>query len=667
MTLIPLELICFGSPRARLGNGDTPPELRWRKHLALLIYLALSADLRCSRDTLLALLWDTHDQGARKALNTTVNRLRAVLGAERIRSEGDALVLDDTALQVDVLTVRSHSASAPESVSPLVQGDFLEGFYVNEAPQQFQDWMATARQRYSALAFATLVAAGERLLKSDLQQAADLAHRALAILPTGEPAVRLLMRATALGGNSTGALSAYSKFAQDLATDLNEQPGRAIAEMAERIRAETWRPAGTNTTLSIPLVGRESLRREVFETIAGAVSRAHAHAIVIGGPPGMGRSRLLAECTQRLALEGLRVLQIRPVKNDQNARWSALRLLLNAGISTLRGLTGARPDALAALAGLAPELAERFAPREAKDIADMANALASVLAAGAEEQPIAIAIDDAHWADGASVAALGAAMCQLKSSAVHLLITVAQDRSDISAELTKLESEVGRDISGLHVRLRPLENDDITRLVTAVATWCRDDQARDRLTRRISHESRGNPLYAVSLLAALAKSSQFQQDMTSWPPAGGTIDTPLPISVPVASFAVKVRLGELEPAQVRVLGVASMLGPALDIELIAQLTNLSVDKVERALSVCESRHFVQFDGLRYTFAAPLIADVVRSEAMLKGERRRLEKRAIEVVGMRTDPESRALHMELLARLAARADRRSGGSSDDVAR
>jgi len=282
----------------------------------------------------------------------------------------------------------------------------------------------------------------------------------------------------------------------------------------------------------------------------------------------------------------------------------------------------------------------------------MATALASALGAAAEEQPLAVAIDDAHWADGTSLAALGAALGQLRNSPVILLLTVAQGAHDPPPELLQLESEVGREIPGLVVRLRPLEDDDLRKLVALLAPWCRGKAQRERLTRRIIHETAGSPFFAVTLLGALARPSNFQKDMVAWPPPGGTIDAPLPFSVPaVARHAIAVRVGELTPQEVRVLGAASVFGQALDLELLAEVVELSRHDMEQLLPGSERRHLIQFDGRRYTFAAPLIAQVIRAECITKGERRILERRAIDALAGRDDLDSRVLRSELLARVA----------------
>jgi hypothetical protein len=83
----PLELTCFGPPWARLRDRPSPPELHWRKHLAFLVYLALSPNRTRSRQHLLGVLWpDKDEQQARRSLNEAVRRLRCCLGGGRIVS-----------------------------------------------------------------------------------------------------------------------------------------------------------------------------------------------------------------------------------------------------------------------------------------------------------------------------------------------------------------------------------------------------------------------------------------------------------------------------------------------------------------------------------------------------------------------------------------------------
>ncbi len=61
-----LELQCFGAPTARLDGHPAPAQVLWNKHLALLIYLALSPNRTRTRSHLLGLLWPEKDEERRQ-------------------------------------------------------------------------------------------------------------------------------------------------------------------------------------------------------------------------------------------------------------------------------------------------------------------------------------------------------------------------------------------------------------------------------------------------------------------------------------------------------------------------------------------------------------------------------------------------------------------------
>ena len=60
----------LGPVRVSVNGADAPPELLWRKHLALLVYLARSPRRSRTREHLVGLLWsDRDEQQARHSLS----------------------------------------------------------------------------------------------------------------------------------------------------------------------------------------------------------------------------------------------------------------------------------------------------------------------------------------------------------------------------------------------------------------------------------------------------------------------------------------------------------------------------------------------------------------------------------------------------------------------
>jgi DNA-binding SARP family transcriptional activator len=65
-----ITITTLGPVRVLADGAPAPPELVWRKNLALLVYLARSPRRTRSRDHLVALLWPEKDAAAaRHSLN----------------------------------------------------------------------------------------------------------------------------------------------------------------------------------------------------------------------------------------------------------------------------------------------------------------------------------------------------------------------------------------------------------------------------------------------------------------------------------------------------------------------------------------------------------------------------------------------------------------------
>lgn len=650
--LLSLELRCLGPTTARVGGGDPPPDVVWRKHLGLLAYLALSPGLSRSREHLLGMFWPEKPVAkARHSLNEAVRRLRVCLGAERLLSEGESIRLSDAALDVDVLNVAQVADEDPAEALTMLRGEFLEGLTLEDAPG-FEEWVAVERRRLQALTVSLCLAIGEEALAANAFDAAETAgQRALDVEPYSEAAASLLLRARALAGDATGALAAYRAFRQRTLEDLREEPGREIQTLAERVRSQRWRRASpAYQTLEPPLVGRVDTHRRVFSLMEDGV-RSGARCLLIAGNPGMGRTRLLNECAERLALSGASIVTARPLENDADAPWSTLRVL-GPGLASMPGVAAAPPRALAVLADLVPEFAERVSPATPRDTSEVASALGAVLRAIAEEQPLGILIDDADLADGSSVGALAAVQPSLGAARIVLVLTVDATAAVVPRELAGLQADIGRRIVGETVFLHPFGDEEMRGLVTALATWCGSEEMVDRLARRLVLEAGGTPFYAVTLLRGLDRMSTLKDDLLMWPRPAATMETPLPFSVPnLARLAITGRVAEVDAEAAQVLRAASIGGGrALDVQLVAALVELPVERVEAALDRLEQAHFVRFDGSRYAFVAQVVAGVVRGECMPSGQRQRLRRRAIEVLAGRDDLESRLARVEILAKL-----------------
>jgi len=259
-------------------------------------------------------------------------------------------------------------------------------------------------------------------------------------------------------------------------------------------------------------------------------------------------------------------------------------------------------------------------------------------------------LDDAHLADGASIEALGAVMRRCRDIPVVLLMAADSAGHRGSAEFARLRASVGRDIRGTTIQLKPLKIEHTGELVQHLAPWCASAEDADRLTRRLHYESGGSPFLAVTLLHGLENAPTLKDDLLGWPQPKSTFDSPLPFSIPdLARLAIMARISDLGDTSLKVLRAASIAGIALNLDLIESLAGVSGEELENALDSLERHRFLAFDGMRYSFSAPLFAQVIRGECLTHGQRQRLRKLAIEQLSDRDGLESSVLRVELMAK------------------
>jgi DNA-binding SARP family transcriptional activator/Flp pilus assembly protein TadD len=124
-----------------------------RKVRALLAWLALSPR-GTTRERLCELLWD-HTADPRAELRWHLSKLRAIVGAHRIRQDDECVRLELGDSQVDARElqrvmqagVASLPAARLRELQGLFRGEFLEGLELDHCPQ-FTAWLLAQRRRY---------------------------------------------------------------------------------------------------------------------------------------------------------------------------------------------------------------------------------------------------------------------------------------------------------------------------------------------------------------------------------------------------------------------------------------------------------------------------------------------------------------------------------------
>jgi DNA-binding SARP family transcriptional activator len=621
----------LGPVEVSVQGESAPAELLWRKHLALLIYLARSPRKARTREHLIGLLWnDKPEAAARHSLNEALRCIRRAAGEGAVDTDGGQIRLAPEVVELDTDRLEALSAAHDwEGAATLIAGEFLEGFGVSGA-SELEDWLAAERAMWRQRSVSVLVGYAEDLLaRGNLRTAAEASTRALTLDPGSDNAVRALMRSLALAGDRSGALTRYESFAKNLETALGATPDGETRVLADRIRRErVWHRAGPDATEEAvesrrtPLIGRERELARILKAWRGCRNERRAACAVVLAEAGLGKTRLAEEALSRARLEGAAVAAIRGVEADAGEPWSAVVGLARGGLLEAGGISATAPESLAGLAARIPEWAERFATAvRGVEAFPLGRAFRDILRAATEEQPVLLVLDDAQWLDRDSLLAVGAALRDLATA--PLFVVVATTPTPPRDELDDLRSRLGRDLPGVAVELGPFSSEQLR----ALCRWALpsySDSEIDRLARRVATDSAGLPLLAVELLHAVRLGLDFRESPGAWPEPFRTLDQSLPSALPDAVVAaIRINFRRLSANAQRALIVAALVGGRVPAEVIGRGASLAGQDLLTALDELEWSRWLTSEGRGYSFIARILGEVVGRDMVTSGQRARI--------------------------------------------
>jgi len=236
------RLATLGSVDLRApDDGPLDGLLAQPKRVALLVYLAAARSVFHRRDRLVALFWPELDEArARDALSQALRFLRKSLGPDALLTRGvDEVGVDRDHVWCDAVEFRAAlDHDRPEDALRLYRGDFLDGFFVEEA-SGFEEWVESERA-----ALREAAARGARLLAERHDGAGQhtvavgWGKRAVELAPDDERAFRRLLKLLERAGDRAGALQAYDEFARRLRADYGAEPAVETIALVEAMRRE---------------------------------------------------------------------------------------------------------------------------------------------------------------------------------------------------------------------------------------------------------------------------------------------------------------------------------------------------------------------------------------------------------------------------------------------
>ena len=328
-----------------------------------------------------------------------------------------------------------------------------------------------------------------------------------------------------------------------------------------------------------PIVGREPELRLVAWMYERAIATASCHLLTVLGPAGVGKTRLVAEAVA--GLSGATALRGRCLSYGEGITyWPVAEVVRQAaGIADtdppaeatarLRRLLADDPRAPGDPPGdpegrerehIATRIAQLIgleaAPGPAEESAWAFRRLLEVLA---ERGPLAVVLDDLHWAEP-GLLDLVEHVADYARGAPILLVTMARPEF-----LEQRPGWAGGMLNATTMLLEPLDDAEATRLLAVLAGPVALPEAA---TRPITKAAEGNPLFLEELLAALVEEGRLRRQDGRWV-AADLADLGIPPSIQALLTA---RLDRLEDPERAVLERAAVAGQVFEQSAVVELS-----------------------------------------------------------------------------------------------
>jgi DNA-binding CsgD family transcriptional regulator len=356
-----------------------------------------------------------------------------------------------------------------------------------------------------------------------------------------------------------------------------------------------------------PLVERE-LELETVERLLAGASAGSGGAVVVEGPAGIGKSSLLVAARTAAAPE-LRVLSARGGDLERELPFGVARQLLEAVVVACDA--DERDALLAGAAALAkPVLFGADPGAGAEPSFSALHGLYWLTVNLADAQPLLVTVDDAHWADVASLRWLIYLARRLTGVPVALVLATRPAEpgpvQELHDELLVIPEVAVLQPGGLS-----------TQAITTLAVQLLAAEPDPGFVTACQRATGGNPFLLLELLR--------ECDRRGIAPSRKNAGLASQLSSQGVGRAVRARLRRLPPACTALARAVAVLGDPAEQALAAQLAGLDADATSRAADALAGAVIFE-PSRRPTFVHPLVRSSVYSELTAQ-ERARHHERA----------------------------------------
>ena len=374
-----------------------------------------------------------------------------------------------------------------------------------------------------------------------------------------------------------------------------------------------------------PLVARDVELQQILSGV-DATASGFGRLVLLAGEPGIGKTRLAQEVALAARDRRFLVATGRCYEPEQTVAYypflEALSSAYQAAPAALRAVLPQRwPEVLRLLpdqqmaVGVTAQTPDAIPPAGLADQQRLLWAVTGFVRALAEQHPVALLLDDLHWADSASRALLMHLARHTRASRVLLLGTYRDVEITRQHPLGAVLRELGRE--------QLIEQVDIGALSPAgtaalVATVLGAGAVPADIASILHQRAEGNPLFTHQLLRTLMERGDIYRNNGGWQ-RRAVAELRVPVSV---RTVIGERVARLATPTQQTLGEASVLGQTFSFGDLAAMRTRDEAELEAALEEATTAGLVRETGDDgYAFQHVLIQEALYEEMPARRKQR----------------------------------------------